>query len=235
MQKAFEKQRAFEMQKAFEKQRAIKKQREHVEKETRVQEKREKIEKELREEEECKIEEKLSIEKEEKERKKYEEKERLRQEEELKRKKEELKRKEEEIKRKEAKELLFRVIEIQHPCIDLKIKLPKGPIPSLHSTSSSINSFVLVLLKNVFPPSSIISNSSKDFPKPTFDLELPFRFQLSQSENQNFCKVGRISHFSKLKSPSSHLSYQYLLHGLYDFTKIMFDDYCRYIFDPGGT
>jgi len=81
---------------------------------------------------------------------------------------EELKRKEEEIKRKEAKELLFRVVEIQHPCIDLNIKLPKGVIPSLHSTSSSINSFVFVLPKHAFPPSTIISNYSTNFPKPTF-------------------------------------------------------------------
>jgi len=71
-------------------------------------------------------------------------------------------------------------------------------IPSLHSTLSSINSFVLVLSKIVFPPSLIISNSSKDFSKPNFDLELPFRFQLSQSENHNFCEMGRLSHFSKL-------------------------------------
>jgi len=116
---------------------------------------------------------------------------------------------------------LFRAIEIRHPCIDLKIKLPKGVIPYLHSMLSSINSFVLVLPKNVFPPSPIISNSSKDFPKPTFELELPFRFQLSQSENQNFCEVGCISHFSKLKSPSSHILRQYRLHGLYDFKKII--------------
>ena len=74
----------------------------------------------------------------------------------------------------------------------------KGVISSLHSTLSSINSFVLVLSKNVFPPSFIISNSSKDFSKPNFDLELPFRFQLSQSEHHNFCEMGRISHFSKL-------------------------------------
>jgi len=86
----------------------------------------------------------------------------------------------------------------QHPCINLKIKILKGVITSLHSNLSSINSFVLVLAKNVFPPSFIISSSSKDFSKPNFDLKLPFRFQLSQSENHNFCEIGRISHFSKL-------------------------------------
>jgi len=139
-------------------------------------------------------------EQEEKERKEYEDKARVRQEEELKRKEEELKRKEDDIKRKEAKELLSRAVMIQHPCINLKIKIPKGVIPSLHSTLSSINSFVLVLSKFVFPPSFIISNSSKDFSKPNFDLELPFRFQLSQSENHNFCEMGRLSHFFKLSS-----------------------------------
>jgi len=139
-------------------------------------------------------------EQEEKERKKFEDKERVRQEEELKRKEEELKRKEDNIKRKETKELLSRAVMIQHPCINLKIKIPKGMIPSLHSTLSSINSFVLVLSKIVFPPSFIISNSSKDFSKPNFDIELPFRFQLSQSENRNFCEMGRLSHFSKLSS-----------------------------------
>jgi len=133
---------------------------------------------------------------------------------------------------------VLREVKIPHStllCKDIKIKFLKAMIPSLHSTSSSINSFVLVLPKNVFPPLPIISNSSKDFLKPTFDLELAFRFQLSQSENKKFCEVGCISHFSKLKSPSSPILRQYRLHGLYDFTKIMFDDYCRYIFYPGGT
>ena len=208
--------------------RAFQKQKEQEEEE------RENFEKEMRDKEEQKVE-KLRKENEEKERKEYEEKERVRQEEELKRKEEELKRKEEEIKRKEAKELLSRAVKIQHPCLNLKIKIPKGVIPSLHSTFSSINYFVLVLSKNVFPPSFIISNSSKDFSKPNFDLDLPFRFQLSQSENHNFCEMGRISHFFKLKSPSAHIFYQYLLHGLYDFIEIMFDDCCRYDFDPGGT
>ena len=138
----------------------------------REQEERKKVEKEMRDKEERKVYEMLRKEKGEKERKEYEEKERVGQE-------EELKRKEEDIKRKEAKELFSRAVKIQHPCINLKIKIPKGLIPSLHSTLSSINSFVLVLCKNVFPPSFIISNSSKDFSKPNFDLDLPFRFQLS--------------------------------------------------------
>jgi len=158
----------------------------------RVKEKLEKLhgEKKKKEHDEYENIEKLGKEKEEKERKEYEEKERIRQEEELKRKEEELKRKEVDIKRKEAKELLSRVIMIQHPCINFKIKIPKGMLPSLHATLSSINSFVLVLSKNVFPPSFIISNSSKDFSKPNFDLELPFRLQLSQSENHIFCEMG---------------------------------------------
>ena len=158
----------------------------------RVKEKLEKLhgEKKKKEHDEYENIEKLGKEKEEKERKEYEEKERIRQEEELKRKEEELKRKEVDIKRKEAKELLSRVIMIQHPCINFKIKIPKGMLPSLHATLSSINSFVLVLSKNVFPPSFIISNSSKDFSKPNFDLELPCRLQLSQSENHIFSEMG---------------------------------------------
>ena len=47
--------------------------------------------------------------------------------------------------------------------------------------------------------------------------------------------MGRISHFSKLKSPSSHIFCQSLLHGLYSFNAIIFYDYCIYVFDPGGT
>jgi len=194
----------------------------------REQEEREKFEKEMRDKEERKIEEKLRKEKEEKHRKEYDEKERVRQE-------EELKRKEVEIERKERKEIMLREVEISHStllCKEIKIKLLKGVILSLNFVSSSINSFVLVLSKNVFPPSFTISNSLKDFTKPNFDLELPFRFQLSQSENHNFCEMG--THFSKLKSPS-HIFCQYLLHGLYDFTEIMFDDCCRYVFDPGET
>ena len=175
----------------------------------REQEERKKFEKEMRDKGERKVEEKLRKEKEEKDRKEYEE-----------------------------KEIVLREVKIPHStllCKDIKIKLLKGVIPSLNFLSFSINYFVLVFPQNVFPTSIIISNFLKDLPKPSSDLELPFRFELSQSENYNFCEVGRISHFSKFTSPSYNISPPYLLHGLYDSPKIMFDDYCRYSFDPGGT
>jgi len=108
-------------------------------------------------------------------------------------------------------------------------------ITLLNSLSFSINSFILVLPKNVFPPSPIISNFSKDFPTPTFDIELPFISQLSQSDIQYFCGVGKISHFSNFKSLYSQTSCQYILCGLYNFIEIMFDDCCKYVFDRGGT
>jgi len=81
---------------------------------------------------------------------------------------------------------MFRKVEIQYPtipCIDMDIELLKVGISSLNSPSFFIKSFVLILCKTIFPPSPIILNSSKKFPKQTFDLELSFRSQLSQSEN----------------------------------------------------
>jgi len=119
-------------------------------------------------------EEQLRKEKEEKERKECEEKDRIRQE-------EELKREEKEIERKERTKIMFKEVEIKHPttpCIDFK-----GVIPSFNSPLFVINAFVLVLPKTFFPPSPIISYSSIDLQKSTFDLELPFRSQLSQREN----------------------------------------------------
>jgi len=111
----------------------------------------------LREEEE-----QLRKEKEEKERKEFEE--RVRQEKKFKRKEKEI----------ERKEIMLREVEIQHPTtpsIDLK-----GVISSFNSSLFVVNTFVLVLPKIVFPPSSFILNTSKEFPKIFFDLELPFRY-----------------------------------------------------------
>jgi len=95
----------------------------------------------------------------------------------------EFKRKEE-IERKERKEIMLSEVEIQHfiPCIDFK-----GVIPSFNSSLFVINAFVLTLPKISFPPSLIISYSLKELQKSTFDLELPFRSQLSQRDNQYFC------------------------------------------------
>ena len=127
---------------------------------------------------------------------------------------------------------MLREVEIQHPitpCIDLK-----GVIPSLNSSLFVVNAFVLVLPKICFPFSPIISYSSKELQKLTFDLELPFRSQLSQRKNQYFCKMGLIENVFKHKSPSSCIFTKYTLHGIQNFKEILFDDYCIYIFDLRG-
>jgi len=155
----------------------------------------------------------------------FEEKERVRQE-------KEFKTKEEQIERKERKEIMLREVEIQHPttpCINFK-----GIIPSINSSLFVINTFVLVLSKIIFPPSSFILNTSTEFPKIIFDFELPFRYQLSQSDNQYFCKVGYVPNPFKLKSPSSYIPYKYLLLPFWKVTEKWFDDYCIHIFYPGG-
>jgi len=181
----------------------------------REQEEREKFEQELREEEE-----QLRKEKEEKERKEFEE--RVRQEKEFKRKQKEI----------ERKEIMLREVEIQHPttpCKDLK-----GVIAPFNSSLFVINTFVLVLPKIASPPSSYILNTSKEFPKIFFDLELPFRYQLSQSDKQYFCEVGYVPNPSKIKRPSSYIPYKYLLLPSWKVTEKLFDDYCIHIFDPRG-
>ena len=127
---------------------------------------------ELREEEE-----KLRKQKEEEKRIEYEEEKRVRQEAEFKRKEEEI----------ERKEIMLREVEIQHPtnpCIDLK-----GVIPSFNSSLFVVNTFVLVLPKIVFPPSSFIINTSKEFPKIFFDLELLF----SICDKPYFYEVGYVT------------------------------------------
>jgi len=47
--------------------------------------------------------------------------------------------------------------------------------------------------------------------------------------------MGLNENIFKHKSPSSRVFIKYSLHGIQDFNTIMFDDYCRYTFDPGGT
>jgi len=126
---------------------------------------------------------------------------------------------------------MLREVEIQHPTVSY---INKGVIQFLNSPSFVINSFILVLPKILFPPPPIIPYSSKDLQKLTFDLELPFRLPLSQSENQYFCEMGFIENVFKHKSPSSCIFTKYTLHGIQNFNEIIFDDYCRYIFDPRG-
>lgn len=85
---------------------------------------------------------------------------------------------------------------------------------------------------STFPNSSIISNFTMDFPKTHFDLMLPFRYPLNQSVNHYFCEVGLVQNSFKIKRPSSRILRNYTLHGVQDFNEILFDHYCRYIFDP---
>jgi len=92
---------------------------------------------------------------------------------------------------------MLRELKIQHPtpCIDFK-----GVIPSFNFSLIVINTFVLVLPKTVFTPSPFISYCSKDFPKQTLDLELPFKSQLSQSGKQYFYEVGRVHDTSTIET-----------------------------------
>jgi len=128
---------------------------------------------------------------------------------------------------------MCREIKIQHPtipCIDFK-----GVISSLNPSLFVINSFGLILSKIVFPPSPFISYSSKDFSKETFDLELPFWTQLSQSENQCFGEMGFIENISKHKSPFSCVFRKHSLHDIHNFNENLFDDLGICVFDLGGT
>jgi len=47
--------------------------------------------------------------------------------------------------------------------------------------------------------------------------------------------MGLITSFAIFKGPFSQIFHPILLHGLYDFNSILFDDYCRLVFDHGGT
>jgi len=71
-------------------------------------------------------------------------------------------------------------------------------------------------------------------PNHTLTLKF-FKNHLSQSVKHSFCEVGLIPSFSIFKSPFSHISQSPILHGDYAFNLILFDDYCRFVFDPGGT
>jgi len=69
---------------------------------------------------------------------------------------------------------MLREVEIQHP----RAPCLKGVISSLNSSLFVINASGLTLRKIVFSPSPI-NPYSKYLQKSTFDLELPFRLQLS--------------------------------------------------------
>jgi len=85
------------------------------------------------------------------------------------------------------------------------------------------------------PSPSLISYSSTFFAKTKFNSKILFKIHISQSVKHYFCEVGLIPSFSILKSPFSQISQTIILHGHYDFHSILFDDYCKFVFDPGGT
>jgi len=82
---------------------------------------------------------------------------------------------------------------------------------------------------------SLISSSSTSCVKTHFDSKILFKNHHGQSVKHSFCEVGLIPIFSKFISPFSHSPHSILVHGYYDFNSILFDDYCRFVFDPGGT
>jgi len=138
---------------------------------------------------------------------------------------------------KEQKELCVRDLVINSSLIlNMKIPFSKGVFPSLTSTHFFIKSFVLFSFQNFCSPSHFfISSSSTCFAKTHFDIKILFKNHLIQSVKHFFCDVGLIPSFSILKGPFSQIFHPILLHGLYDFNSILFDDYCRFVFDPGGT
>jgi len=138
---------------------------------------------------------------------------------------------------KEQKELCVRDLVINSSLIlNMKIPFSKGVFPSLTSTHFFIKSFVLFSFQNFCSPSHFfISSSSTCFAKTHFDIKILFKNHLSQSVKHFFCEVGLIPSFSILKGPFLQIFHLILLHGLYDFNSILFDDYCRFTFDPGGT
>ena len=115
-------------------------------------------------------------------------------------------------------------------------QFPKGVLPSLNSSYFFIKSFFLFPSQTFCSPShSLISYFSTYCAKTPFDFKTLFKNHLIQSARHFFCEVGHISHFHKFQRPCSNILSPYLMHGLYDFIVILFDDYCKYVFDPGGT
>ena len=131
---------------------------------------------------------------------------------------------------KERPELCVKDLVINSsPIPYMKIPFLKGVFPSLNSTHFFIKSFVLFSSPSHF----LISSSSTCFAKTHFDIKILFKNHFSQSVKHSFCEVGLIPSLSIFKRPFSQIFHPILLHGLYDFNPILFDDYCRFVFDPG--
>ena len=138
---------------------------------------------------------------------------------------------------KAKKELIVRDL-VYHPSPipSMRIKFPKGVLSSLNSSHFVIKSFVLFPSQTFCSPShSLISYSSSYCTKIHFDFKTLFKNHLSQSVRHFFCEVGLLSTFFHFISPFSQIPHSCMLHGLHDFNAILFYDYCRYVFDPGGT
>jgi len=113
----------------------------------------------------------------------------------------------------------------------MKIPFPKF----LNSSHFFIKSFVLFPSQIFCSPShSLISYSLTFCAKTHFDSKILFKNHLSQSVRHS-CEVGLIPTFSNFMRPFSHIPQSLLLHGHYDFNSILFDDYCKFVFDPGET
>jgi len=137
---------------------------------------------------------------------------------------------------KAKRELIVKDLVINlSPIPSIKFQFSKGVLPSLNSIHFIIKSFKLFFSPIFCSPShSLISSSSTSCANTHFDSKILFKYHLSQSASHCFSEVGLIPSFSKFISPFSHIPQSILLHGYYDFNSILFDDYCRFVFDPGG-
>jgi len=171
--------------------------------------------------------------KEENERKDFEAREKLKKESEFERKSKVVELKSNSISR----ELIVRDLVCNpSPIPFMKTQVPKGVFPSLNSSHFFIKSLVLFPSQTYCSLShSLISSSSKYSAKIHFDFKILFKNHPSQSVKHSSCEVGLIPTFSIFISPLSHISQSIILHGLHDFNPILFYDYCRYVFDLGGT
>ena len=200
----------------------------------REQEEKEIKERKKKDEEENSKEENLRKTKDENDRKELEEREKIKQESEH-----EIQSQVVELKSilKAKRELIVRDLVINpSPIPSIKSQFLKGVLQSLNSFHIFIKSFVL-FPSQIFcsPTHSLISSSSTCFSKTHFDINILFKNHPSQGVKHCFCEVGLIPSCSFFKSPFSQLSQSILLNGHYDFNSILFDDYCRFLFDPGGT